>query len=201
MGLRYDFQKSFAQTVVFSYDRIHRLERRRKSTECPFSAIANTHAGQILLFAGRLTEAIEQLTKAIDLDPYLPLGYFWIGFGYLHVGRLQEAMEAADQAARNFWKPLAVVIPVLVRQGKLHEARHIVAELEQTAKIQYEPPSGIAGAHAAAGNVDAAAAWLEEAFIQRDPGLPFIKLIGPAGLKDVLADERIQAIIRKVGLS
>jgi serine/threonine-protein kinase len=176
------------------------LRESRQSLELePLSAIANTHAGMILLLAGRFTEAIEQLTKAIDFDPYLPLGYFWIGYAYMFVGRLQEAMEAAEKVARSFPKPLALTAAILVRQGKRDEARHVLAELEERAKTHYVDSFARACVHAALGEVDPTSAWLEQSFVERDPKLPLIKL-PPTLLKDMLADERIQAVVRKMGL-
>jgi serine/threonine-protein kinase len=176
------------------------LRESRQSLELePLSAIANIHAGQMLLWTGRFTEAIEQLTKAIDLDPYLPLGYFWIGYAYLFVGRLQEAMAAAEKTTRSFSKPFALIAAILMQQGKLDEARHVLVELEERAQTRYVNPITHACVHAALGDVDAAAACLEQAFIERDPFLPYLRL-RPMLLKEMLADERVQAIIRKMGL-
>jgi tetratricopeptide (TPR) repeat protein len=126
-------------------------------------------------------------------------GIFWIGSAYYLVGRLEEASEAIEKAARSFSKYSALAAAILVRQGKLDEARQVLVELEESAKTRYVAPLALATTHAAVGDMDAALAWLERAFIERDPQLPYVKLL-PAGLDALLADERVQAIIRKMGL-
>jgi len=58
----------------------------------------------------------------------------------------------------------------------------------------------LAFAHAALGEQDAAVARLERAFDEKDPQLTFIRLLQRGWWDPVLADARVQAIARKMGL-
>ena len=174
------------------------LCQSRQSLELePVSATANAHAGQVLLYAGRAAEAIDQAAKAIELDPDAPLGHYWASVAYLAVGRLQDASEAAEKATLKMAP--AVAATILARQGRLDEARRVLVELEEQAKTRYVSPVILAHTHAALGDLDAASACLEKAFIERDPMLPHLKL-PRFGHEPLLNDARVQAIFRKVGL-
>jgi TolB-like protein/Flp pilus assembly protein TadD len=177
------------------------LCQSRQSLELePVSATANAHAGQVLLYAGRPAEAIDQAAKAIELDPDAPLGHYWASLAYLAVGRLQDASEAAEKAAPKMATVTATAVAmILARQGRLDEARRVLVELEEHAKAGYVSPFLLAFTHAALGDLDAASACLEKAFTERDPLLPHLKL-PRFGREALLADARVQAIIRKVGL-
>ncbi|KAJ7054372.1 NADPH oxidase regulator NoxR [Mycena amicta] len=68
-----------------------------------FSAIADTSkiVLNVALIHDRLgerSEAIEQLTKAIELDQYMAVGYFQRGVAYFHAGQWEEAMADYTQA-------------------------------------------------------------------------------------------------------
>lgn len=156
--------------------------------------------GLQLLYAGRPAEAIDQAAKAIELDPDAPLGHYWASLAYLAVGQLQDASEAAEKAAPKLATATATAVAtILARQGRHDEARRVLVELEEHAKAGYVSPLLLALTHAALGDLGAASACLEKAFIERDPLLPHLKL-PRFGREALLADTRVQTIIRKVGL-
>jgi len=165
----------------------------------PLSPIANYHAGQVLYHAGRITEAIEQLTKAVALDPHMPYNYPWLGYAYLAAGRPQEAAEPLARAIRagllSGLQPLR-----LIREGRHEEARNAFADLEKLEHSRYVGHLGMALSAEALGDPAAAAARIERAFDERDPQLPFIKVL--PGLIDsaTLARPTAQAVIRRLGL-
>jgi len=170
----------------------------------PLSPIANTCRGQILLQAGRFTDAIEQLTKALELDPHMPLAYAWLMSAYLATGRLQDALAASEVLSRAFGPPGATWLAMaLAAAGRMDEARRAVASLEQLEKSRYVGHVSFGVAYAAVGETEASILRLERAFEERDPQLPFIKVLkGVAGnsWEPALADARVQALIRKMGL-
>jgi len=168
----------------------------------PLSPIANTHAGQILLHAGRFAEAIEQLGKALELEPNLGMAHVWLQLTYLATGRIQDALDTSANLSRTMgriapaWRVLA-----LARAGRAEEARRALAELDQVARSGNLGPANLPFALAALGDTEAAVQRLEQAFKERHPQLPFMKLLhlGPEWDR-VLADARVQALMRKMGL-
>lgn len=97
--------------------------------------------------AGLITEAIEQFTKAVEIDPHMPLHHVFLGPAYLEAGRFQDAADAFEKASRAglrpFWKTI-----VLAQEGSLEEARSISAELERLKESQYVGQVGLAFAAA-----------------------------------------------------
>ena len=168
----------------------------------PLSPIANTHAGQILLHAGRFAEAIEQLGKALELEPNLGMAHVWLQLAHLAAGRIQHALDTSANLSRTMgriapaWRALA-----LARAGRTEEARRALAELDQVAKSRNLGPANLPFGLAALGDTEAAVQRLEQAFEERHPQLPFMKLLhlGPEW-DAVLADARVQALMRKMGL-
>ena len=168
----------------------------------PLSPIANTHAGQILLHAGRFAEAIEQLGKALELEPNLGMAHVWLQLTYLATGRIQDALDTSANLSRTMgriapaWRVLA-----LARAGRAEDARRALAELDQVARSGNLGPANLPFALAALGDTEAAVQRLEQAFKERHPQLPFMKLLhlGPEWDR-VLADARVQALMRKMGL-
>ena len=53
------------------------------------------HVGAAKLGAGRDEEAVEWLTRSIELGPNWPVPQFWLAAALAHLGRLEEAREAA----------------------------------------------------------------------------------------------------------
>jgi tetratricopeptide (TPR) repeat protein len=168
----------------------------------PLSPVANTHAGQILLHAGRTAEAIEQLGKALELDPHMPIAHVWLELAYLVAGRFQDALDTSANVSRimgrigSTWE-----LQALARAGRTEEARRAMANLEQGEKSGYVGHLAFAFAHAALRETEPAVQRLERAFEERHPQLPFVKILhlGPEWVA-VLADARVQALMRKMGL-
>jgi hypothetical protein len=92
-------------------------------------------------------------------------------------------------------------IIILVQEDRLEEARIDFGSLEKLEQSQYVGQLGLALAAAALGDVDGAVARIERAYDERDPQLPFIKILPVLGhQRAALAHPRVQAVIRKLGL-
>jgi hypothetical protein len=88
-----------------------------------------------------------------------------------------------------------------VAAGQEAEARRALASLGEVEKNRYVGHVLFASAHAALGDTETAVLRLERAFDERDPQLPFIKILWLGTFwEPVLADARVQALIRKIGL-
>jgi adenylate cyclase len=168
----------------------------------PLSPIANTLAGQVLFLARRIPEAIAQLTKALDLDLQIPLTHFWLQCAYLAAGRIDEALNTGENLSRLFGRlsPRWTIVALAVA-GRIGEARRMLDDLEEIGKSRYVSRLPFAFSYAVLGDREAAVAQLEQAFEEREPQLPFIRVFRLGHWWDqVLADARVQAITRKMGL-
>ena len=167
----------------------------------PLSPVANVHAGQILLHAGRFPEAIAQLTHALELDPGIPPAYAWLEIACLAAGRVDEAVRASEKLSGPSGRLSGWEILALVAAGRREEALRRRAELEEIEKSHYVGHLVFAFVNAALGDQQAAIARMEAAFDERNPALPFMKIL-PFGPRwdSVLADSRVQAIARRMRL-
>ena len=130
------------------------------------------------------------------------MAHVWLQLTYLATGRIQDALDTSANLSRTMgriapaWRVLA-----LARAGRAEEARRALAELDQVARSGNLGPANLPFALAALGDTEAAVQRLEQAFEERHPQLPFMKLLhlGPEW-DAVLADARVQALMRKMGL-
>jgi tetratricopeptide (TPR) repeat protein len=114
---------------------------------------------------GKLTEALSEIERALELDPLALYYRFGRAYLLLFVGRDEEAASAARQAFDldpNYFLAQFILSFVLARQGKFDEA---VALAERALQLHGRYPMSllVAGAvYAVAGRPDAARAILGE---------------------------------------
>jgi TolB-like protein len=167
----------------------------------PLSPIANVHAGQVLLHAGRMPEAIAQLRKARDLDPRIPLTDVWLAVALVAAGRVDDVVPVSERLLGGSNRLSAFAILTLVAAGRKEEALRQRACLEEIERSRYVGHFTFAVVHAALGEHGASVARLERSYEEREPGLPYMSLF-PLGRSwdGVLADPRVRAIMRKMRL-
>jgi tetratricopeptide (TPR) repeat protein len=167
----------------------------------PLAAHLGEAFGFILVYAGRHNEALHHLRNALELDPAYWRAHSVLGLLYETIGRPDDAIreyERANELARAPNQPTkADIARVLASTGRQAEARQLIAELRAEATA-----TGVldrtATALMALGEDDAAFAWLEKAYRQRRPGLPFIAADERyANMRD---DPRFGDLLRRIGV-
>ena len=199
----------------------------------PNYANARRSLGHVLSNAGRHSEALAEMARARELDPFSPLMHvlsaqtaynarnfvlaerharqsiaidpnFW--GGYVNLGqalagqrRFDEALIAIAEGYRlaGNAKGLTRRAYVLGRMGRTAEARELLRELDQPARLV--PPYEIAGVYAGLGDVDHAFAWLEKAYTARDVNIVFLP-VDPK-MDPLRADPRLQALLDRCGFT
>jgi len=108
------------------HDEAIRWSRRAVALN-PGEAESYAWLANVLSYAGRSAEALEQLEHARRLDPlHPPLWDFYIGRALLHLGRYQEALvwlEACSRRAPGFGHARRLIAAALSQLGRLDEAR------------------------------------------------------------------------------
>jgi adenylate cyclase len=100
----------------------------------PGEAESYAWLANVLSYAGRSTEALEQLEHARRLDPlHPPLWDFYIGRALLHLGRYQEALVWLETCSRRapsfgFGHARIYIAAALAQLGRLDEARAALPE-------------------------------------------------------------------------
>lgn len=168
---------------------------RRAADQDPLHAGTFANLGVIALAGGRLAEAEQALRTALDLAPQQSNTRAFLAQALLAQGRLPEALDEAAREPDPIYRPWALA---LVRHAAGDRAGADAALAELTGTHAGAAAFQIAEVHAARGDADAAFAWLDRAFAQRDGGL--LGMGSEPVLRPLHADPRWDALLAKVGL-
>lgn len=178
------------------------LEKVRSAQRLdPLWPLYRTGEGWFLGMADRHTEAIVQLRRSLELDPYLFMTHCMLAGNLIRQGLAEEGMRQQEQCYRL--QGLADVADAVAegfhRSGRVEEAFRVAGlELERRAEERYLSPSLIAGVHSRAGDVDRAFEWLERAVEARDGYLALLRR--DPYFDGLHSDPRFDALTRRLGL-
>jgi Flp pilus assembly protein TadD len=166
----------------------------------PLWLIARAALAGALSLAGQHDRAMEQLKQIFAIDPRYPKAHETLGTIYLRRGMYKEAIREFEASERyGGAKELGVLGYAYARAGDKEQALRTLSDLEEFEK---RSPSGdvssdLAIVEIGLGNRDAALAWLEKEYQQRDDdGLLFLKY-GP--IFDPLRSElRFKDLLRRM---
>jgi tetratricopeptide (TPR) repeat protein len=151
-----------------------------------------------LLFLRRYAGAITESYEALKLEPSAIVALLALTYSLQLAGKYEEALKATEEFYKKEYKNNTHVFNHAYNKtdfaGAMKlEADTLVAQLKST----YVLPSDIAYLYNVAGDEQQSLKWIEQAFAERDPNLPY--LLSP--IYDNLRDEpRFQEIARKMNL-
>ena len=163
---------------------------QRVLAQDPLGAVAYANLATCLDRSGRLAEAETAYRKA-----QRSLTRANLALNLLAQGRGEEALAEAQQEPEEWGRLFAQAI---IHHAAGCHAESEVALQELIAKHQSEAAYQVAQIHAARTEADLAFAWLERAYIRRDPGLSSMKT-DPL-FRSLDTDPRWSAFLRKMGL-
>ena len=168
---------------------------RRAIEQDPLSSASYQNLGYVLAANGDLMGAEQAHRKAFDLVPQRTLSRAYLALNLLAQGRGEEALAEASCEPEE-WARLRGSAIIEHATGDLAAAdaalRELIAKYAESSAVQ------IAEVYAAHGETDLAFAWLDRAYVQRDGGLPVMKL--ELSFRRLHADPRWGAFLRKMGL-
>ncbi|HET9358614.1 MAG TPA: protein kinase [Vicinamibacterales bacterium] len=155
--------------------------------------------GYLMTYARRYNEAIDALTAALRIQPELGAAHRYLASVYRLTGRLDMAI-AADQKAIQLGDPHGTVdlATSLAAAGLTAEANQQLGPVIAHARQVRDGAFYIALAYTTLGRIDEAFAWLEEAYSNRDPWLPFLA-VHPE-FDRLHGDPRFDALVRRIGI-
>ena len=164
--------------------------------------INNALAGRFLV-AGRYDEALGQVRETLSMDPHFAAGHQTLGWIYLNEGKREEAIQEFQKALQlsgsddtDFMLDLGFAYAAA---GKRAEARRILVKLKNLHEQQLVPSGSVAILYGALGELDEAFAWLEKAYLERDPELTYLKVPGRR-FEPLRHDPRYRQLVHRVGL-
>jgi tetratricopeptide (TPR) repeat protein len=168
----------------------------------PLCLVVNTNAAWVRYLAGDYDAALERCQRTAELDPqYLPVRRM-IGAIFLQAGKTADAvevLEAAHAEARQDPILAASLAHARAVTGDRAGARALLDEIRRLDCTRYLPPYQLALVHAGLGDPDRAFASLEQATVDADPALGYLK-VDPR-LASLRADPRYLRLIDMLGLS
>ncbi|MCK4431993.1 MAG: protein kinase [Candidatus Aminicenantes bacterium] len=168
----------------------------------PLSPLMNAILGLVvgIGIGGDTVKGREQLHKALEMEPNLPMGHLWVGQIYLMApddyGKAIIHFQKATQLGMTFalgWLGWALAL-----SGKMNKAAKILDQLDEIANQRYISPFQKALVFLGLEKSDEAFEYLELAYKQREPFLAFFFLVWVPG--SVRSDPRYIAILKKIGL-
>jgi len=164
----------------------------------PLSPIMNALLGVVLGYGGDIEKGREQLRKALEMEPNLPVAHLWLGQQYIvspedfpkAIVHLQKAAQLGITFALGWlgW--------VFGHIGKKDEAEKMLDRMDEIAKQRYISPFQKALVYFGLDRGDEAFELLQLAHKEREPFLAFsllAELTGP-----LRSDPRCKAILEKV---
>jgi adenylate cyclase len=161
----------------------------------PLSPGISDFAAFFYVQSGRLDDAMREGERTLELDPnyvYPPLDSN-LATAYREQGDFAQAISLYLKAQEATRLPSSGLAITYARMGRQPEARHILNELVERARVQYVAADRIAAVYVALGQNDNAFRWLERAAADRNANLhsigferDFLPLHGDARFADLL---------------
>ena len=181
----FELNPNYAEARMFYSHLLAILGRGEESTEQmliarrldPLNTFMQAMHGVQMVLTDRHEEGIAEVNAAIETMPGLGFGYDLLWGTNAEVGRFDEALDAAR---KHFGITMAnqAAVDALDRgyetggfEGAMLEAAATLVELSKTT---YIPAVEISALYQLGGEMDTAIEWLEIAYDQHDPTLPYI---------------------------
>jgi tetratricopeptide (TPR) repeat protein len=167
----------------------------------PFSLIVNTNVAWVLDFAGRPAEAVEQLTRTLELDSEYVQARWRLADALLETKRFDEAIAQGQRAlveSHRSAPALAHLASLYANAGAEGKAESLFRELRARTRTEYVSPAAIGGVFLSLGARDSAVYWLEKAFSERSNVIAYL-VVNP-GFAALHDDPRYHAMAVKAGL-
>jgi TolB-like protein/DNA-binding winged helix-turn-helix (wHTH) protein/Tfp pilus assembly protein PilF len=192
--------------VFGRHDKALRYFERARLVD-PLSPRVNRGIGWLLGMMGRPQDAVHYLRQAIDIEPENPSGYQLLSWAYEKAGMESESVAACLEGrklAGDSQGDIDALRKAYREGGRLgfdqQRRKALKARLESLKLRRAKGPGyvSLAASYAAIGNADSAFQYLEKAYAERNPMLPWIK--SAVDWEPLHNDPRYHDLIRRMGL-
>lgn len=167
----------------------------------PTSLWINVDLGLGLYLARRYDQAIEQSQKTLAMDANFYIAHWVLGLSYQEKGMYGEALAEFQKTKQFDDAPriMAYLGYVYGVSGRRSEAQKILGELDALSKQRNFLPADMAKIYIGLGDKDAAFAWLDRAYQERDQNIVWLKA-NPM-FDSLRTDPRFADLLRRVGFT
>lgn len=179
---------------------LEEIERAR--TLDPLSPVIPASRIQAFYFSREYDRAIEECSKAIEVEPNFLIVHYHLGQSLLAKGKLPEAIAELKKAEALVGGPTPVITMALGHaygvSGDRASALKSLAELNAMGAKGYVPALFVSAIYTGLGDRDRAMQWLQKAYDERTEYLIFLNVEPMAD--PLRSDPRYKDLLRKVGL-
>jgi serine/threonine-protein kinase len=170
----------------------------------PLSPMLYGHAVGLHAACRRNEEAIADFHRVVELAPTFSLPYFHAAVAYHSQGRFDEALEVLDAGSRQgltvFWADCIRGI-VLAKQGRRDEAAAVLAHMIENRHRAVIAPASIAWVAATLGDFDAAFAWFDRGYEERDALMACVHVYTDLFVPELARDPRFRGVLERMRLT
>src|SRR5207248_9014767 len=174
-------------------------EAKRAIELDPLSLIINADCSWIYFNARRFDEAEAQARKTLEMDSRFFLAHYYLGAVLQFKGQVAQAIPEYQTAfdLNHDLYSLAMLGQAYARNGQKEEARKILAQLSEEAKLHYVAPYAFALVQIPLGDKDRAIEELEQAYAKGETNYLFVIKTDPL-LDDLRSRPRFDALVQKI---
>jgi serine/threonine-protein kinase len=177
-------------------------EIRRAFELDPLSLPISSNIGLLLYLARKYDQAIDQLTRTLELDQDFVYSHWQRALVYEQKGMYEEAIAGFEKAISLSGRgtlPVALLGHAYAISGRRDEALAVIDQLNELSKRRYVPPYRVATIYVGLGEKEEAFRWLDRAYKERDGWMVWLNL-DPV-LDPIRSDKRFKQLLKKVGLA
>ncbi|MGI8897035.1 MAG: protein kinase domain-containing protein [Pyrinomonadaceae bacterium] len=178
------------------------VEASRAQEIDPLSLIAHTSAGYPFYFSRQYDRSIEQVRKALALDPNFPVGRAKLARNFVQQGKYEEAIAEYKVAISMMGRTsqhLGELGYAYALSGQRAEALKLLEELKELSVGQYVSPLDFVFIYTSLGDKEQALEYLEKAYQERSTWLMWIK-VDPR-FDPLRSDPRFADLLRRMKLA
>jgi Tfp pilus assembly protein PilF len=145
---------------------------------------------------------VEASRRFVTLNPDAWPGHYFLAVGYDGLGQELDAVseyQKAVELSHGDTDTIAGLAHAYIAMGKRTEAEKILSDLLRQSKKNYVSSYMIATIYAGLGDKNRAFEFLEKAFQEKSPDIPYF-LKADLRLDTLRSDPRFQDLVRRVGL-
>jgi len=166
----------------------------------PTSAQIRMVHGMLFYLARFYDRAVEEIGKALELDPQHVLATFFLGLSHLECGRYEEALSLVSRSVELGQAPFFIqgIAYVHATAGRRDLAEGVLAKVRELMTKAHGSPVYQALIYFRLGEIERGFEWLDKAYVDGDHWLEFIKVF--PGFDNARSDPRYAEFVQKLGL-
>jgi tetratricopeptide (TPR) repeat protein len=149
-------------------------EMKRSSEISPLNALIHQNTGEVLYYCRRSEESIKASRLAIEMDPEQLQAHLFLGLALYATGKRDEAVTEVNRSRSSRPDVATWIGAAYGLMGMTDEAIAVLNESLESMEEQWVSRFGIAITYFSLGQNDEGFEWLERAYDDRDPRLPYL---------------------------